>query len=146
MECRVWSVIEDRLIEVRAVPSSTDGAGLIIDGLPGDRVRSAADRVRAALLNSGLLGEVRGVTLRVDPPLGSGATSDLDLALALATVVHVRVLGTGLRWILANGRLGLDGMVHASGLDDRPHLSEIVRNLCRTPVVESERMFEGNGT
>lgn len=140
MGCRVWGVVEDRLVEVR-VASETGDAGFAIDGLPDDRTRTTADRVRAALLNSGLVSEAPPVSLNLEPAVGK-ATSELDLALALAALAHCGLVGRGLRWILATGRLGLDGAVFTSGLSDHPALADLVRTLCHTPVVESERMFE----
>jgi predicted ATPase with chaperone activity len=139
--CRVWGVVEDRLVEVRISPAPSD-AGFAIEGLPDDRTRTTADRVRAALLSSGLVAEAPSVALRLEPAVGAGPTSDLDLALALAALAHFGLVGVGLRWIMATGRLGLDGTVFAPGIADRPGLGDVVRTLCHTPVVESEHMFE----
>jgi predicted ATPase with chaperone activity len=145
VDCRVWGVLVDRLVEVRvaSAPGAGPGdAGFAIEGLPEDRSCTSADRVRAALLNSGLVSEAPSVTLHLEPAVGAGPTSDLDLALALAALAHCGFVGAGLRWILANGRLGLGGTVFAPGLSDHPALAEVARTLCHTPVVESERTFE----
>lgn len=141
MGVRVWGVAEDRLIELLA-ERAPDGAGMRIEGLPGDRVRTAADRVRAALVNSGLLREVPSVTLRVRPPLRAGATSDLDLPLALAVLAHAGLVASGLRWILATGRLGLDGTIHADDLTGPTTIVSVVTVLGRAAAVSSEHMFE----
>jgi hypothetical protein len=68
------------------------------------------------------------------------------LAIALAALAQVGQLGEGLRWILATGRLGLDGTVHAPGLSERTSLADVVGSLCHTPVVGFEHMFETEGS
>lgn len=141
MDVRVWGVAEDRLIELRLEPAEDGGAGMRIEGLPDARAQTTADRVRAALLNSGLVGEAPTVAIRLDPVVTSGTTSDLDLPIALAALVWVSVIGTGLGWILAAGRLGLNGAVHAAGPEPPPTLAEVVASLCRTQVIGFEHMF-----
>ncbi len=141
MGVRVWGVVGDRLIELLVEPAAS-GAGIRIEGLREERARTAADRVRAALLNSRLLGEAPPVTIRLEPPVRAGTTCDLDLALTLAALAGAGALGAGLRWVLATGRLGLDGTVHAQGLQERTTLAEVVGSLCHTPVVGFEHMFE----
>lgn len=140
MKVRVWGALEDRLIEVLVEPAS-GGPGIQIVGLPENRRHTTADRVRAALVNSELVGEAPSVAIRLEPPVRR-RTSDLDLAIALAALIQAGHVQARLRWILAVGRLGLDGTVHAPGLVDRPSLADIVGALCRTPVVKSEPMFE----
>jgi predicted ATPase with chaperone activity len=137
VDCRVWGVVEDRLVELLAEP---DRAFRVV-GLPEDRSRTTADRVRAALLNSGLLREAPLASIRFDPPVATGTTCDLDLPVALATLVWVGLLGRDLRWIFATGRLGLDGAVFARGLAGRVTLGDVVERSCRTRVVGFERMF-----
>ncbi len=141
MGVRVWGVVEDRLIELRVEPA-TGGFGFRIEGLPEDRTRTTADRVRAALLNSGLVREAPAVAIRLEPLIRAGTSSDLDLALALAALAGLGVIGAGLRWILATGRLGLDGTVHARELAERRTLAEVVHSLCHTPMLGFEHMFE----
>lgn len=145
MDVRVWGVVEDRLIELRVEPA-TSGVGIRIEGLPGDRTRTTADRVRAALVNCGLVPGAPPVAVRLEPPLRAGTTSGLDLAVALAGLAQAGVLGSGLGWILATGRLGLDGRVHAPGLADGLTLADVVGSLCQTPVLGSEHMFESEST
>jgi hypothetical protein len=48
--------------------------------------------------------------------------------------------------MLAKCRLGLDGTVHAEGLPERRRLWPGVRELCQTPQLYSERMFEEMGS
>ena len=140
MAVRVWGVVGDRLIEVCVEPSA--GAGIQIEGLPESRTRTARDRVRATLFNSALVREDPYVVIRLEPAVRAGATSALDLALALGVLGGVGVIAPGVRWILATGRLGLDGMVHADGLAEWLSLSDVVESLCQTRDVDSERMFE----
>jgi len=133
----VWGVVDDRLVELMAEP---DHAFRIV-GLPEDRPRTTADRIRAALLNSGLLREAPFVSIRLDPLVAAETTWDLDLPLALAALAWVGVVGRDLRWIFAAGRLGLDGTVFGRGLAERITLVEVADRFCRTPVVGFERMF-----
>jgi predicted ATPase with chaperone activity len=141
VDVRVWGAVEDRLIELRVEPVTQD-LGIRIVGLPERRTRTTADRVRAALVNSLLVREAPPVMIRLEPAVQSGTVSELDLAIALAALASVGAIGKGLRWILATGRLGLDGAVYATGVE-RLCLPDVVEALCRTPPVESERMFEG---
>jgi len=125
MAVRVWGVAGDRLVEVhisRGVPR--------IEGLPPDRERTTRDRVRAALINSGLLQEVPPVMIQLEPPIRSGATDQLDLAIALAVLGEAGLPGKGFRWILATGRLGLDGCVFS------PLLSKLPSNVTVVTVLE----------
>jgi len=137
---RVWGTVGERLIELRA-EHADDGAGLQIVGLPSPRARSTADRVRAALINSGVGAEVSAVVVRLDPPLPTRPACELDLAIALAYLAHRGRIGPGLRWIHARGRLGLDGKVHEKSLTDLPDLAGIVARLCHTPLLRYEHMF-----
>ena len=141
MDVRVWGLVDDRLIELRVEPLAGD-AGMRILGLSDRRARTAADRVRAALVNSGLVQEAPPLTIRLEPPVPAGTTSELDLAIALAALARVGQLGEGLRWVLASGRLGLDGTVRARELAERTSLPDVVASLCHTPVVGFEHMFE----
>jgi len=138
----VWGMAEDRLIEITASPEP-GASGLRVEGLPPRRSRTTADRVRAALLNSGVLAEVPAGVLRLEPAVAAGETWELDLSLALAMLAQAGVVGAGLGWILASGRLGLDGAVHASEAGPMD-LAEVVRS-CQTPPVVSEQMFEEDG-
>ncbi len=137
MDCRVWGVAQDRLIELLVEPSSA----FCILGLPEDRSRPTAHRVRAAVLNCGLLVEAPAVAVRLEPAVPAGTTSDLDLPVALATLAWVGLVGKELRWIFATGRLGLDGTVFGRGLAGRVTLADVAERFCRTRVVGFERMF-----
>lgn len=141
MDLRVWGVVEDRLIEVRT-GSGGGEPGLRIEGLPPARTRTTADRLRAAILNCGLVPDVPSVRLWVEPPIGDDPTAELDLPLALGVLARAGVVGVGLRSILATGRLGLDGSVYVRGASGKTSLGEVVEWLCRTPRVPYERMFE----
>jgi hypothetical protein len=63
MAVRVWGEVEDRLVELRFEPAPP-GTGLRVEGLAPGRGRTTADRVRAALINAGVLDEA--------PPWRSG--------------------------------------------------------------------------
>jgi len=134
----VWGTVDDRLIELVAEPADA----FRVVGLPEDRTRTTADRVRAAVVNSGLVREAPPVSIRLVPPVRSGATWNLDLAVALASLAWTGLAGQGVRWILASGRLGLDGAVLARGLGERVTLADVARRSCHTPIVGFERMWE----
>jgi predicted ATPase with chaperone activity len=138
-------MVDDRLIELRASLRAGDRAGLRIEGLPRDRTRTTADRVRAALVNDGLVQEAPGVTVRVEPAVIAGSGGHLDLPIALSVLLAAGVVGDDLRWVLATGRLGLDGSVIAAGVVGRLTLSDAVGSLCQTPVLGFEQVFEGEG-
>jgi len=137
---RVWGVAGDRLVEVLVEPGSE---GIRVVGLPLDRGRTTADRVRAALVNSGLVRCSLSAAVRLDPALpGGGATSDLDLPIALGVLAHLGALDTKVRWLMATGRLGLDGIVHAEKLGERISLADVLAFACHTPAVGFEHVFE----
>ncbi len=141
MGVRVWGLVDDRLIELLVEPPAGD-AGIRILGLSDKRARTTADRVRAALVNSGLVQEAPPLTIRLQPPVLAGTAGELDLALAMAALAGAGVLEAGLRWVLASGRLGLEGTVHARELAERTSLADVIASLCHTPVVRFEHMFE----
>ena len=141
MGVRVWGVVEDRLVELRVEPAHGD-LWIAIEGLPEGRARTTRDRVRAAMVNCGLVLESPRLTVRLEPAVHGSMTSRLDLPIALAVLAHVGVIGADVRWILATGRLGLDGRVYALGIIDRPTLADVVETVCQTRVVGFERMFE----
>ena len=86
--------------------------GFTIVGLPDASCREARDRVRAALLSSGLRWPLRRVTVNLAPSGLRKAGSQLDLAIAVALLVADEVLepshvaDTGFL-----GELGLDGAI-----------------------------------
>jgi hypothetical protein len=92
-------------------------------------------------VNSGLVSEAPGTAIHVMPPLDAGPTADLDLPIALAGLASGNVLGEELRWILASGRLGLDGSIKAADLPGRVTLADVVSS-CQTPLLGFERRFE----
>ncbi len=141
MDVRVWGETEGRLIEL--LPSSSDD-GFGVAGLPGDRARTTADRVRAALLNSGVLPEAPSALIRLEPAVRGGTNAELDVAIALTALCWAGAIGSGLGWILATGRLGLDGRVYARGVANPITLAKVVEE-CHTPLLGYERMFEGEG-
>ena len=128
MGVRVWGVVEDRLIEV-LFRGADPGVGISIEGLPEGRSRTTADRVRAALVNSGLVPEAPAVAVRLSPRVYQGQTSELDLPVALAALAFDGLVGSGLRWIFATGRLGLDGSVFSSDLEERVSIVRYVTAL-----------------
>jgi len=139
VDVRVWGEAQERLVEVLPSPAPA-GTGLRIEGLPASRGRTAADRVRAALINAGVVAEAPAAVIRLEPEIRAGPSSDLDVAIAVAALASAGLVGAGLRWILATGRLGPDGRVWDA--EERVTLREVVEGLCQTPLVASEHMFE----
>lgn len=112
MPVRVWGVVDGRLIELVAEVDPQMDGGLRIEGLSRERGRPTADRVQAALANSGLLSEAPGIVIRLRPPL-VGSSTGLDLPLALAALVAVgRFRGHACSHLFASGRFGMDGRIY----------------------------------
>ncbi len=128
---RLWGVVGDRLVEV-LLEGPVPVAGLRIEGLPESRMRTAADRVRAAFVNSGLIDEVPPSAIRLEPCVEAGRTSDLDLAVALAVLARAGSIGSEVRWVFAVGRLGLDGTVHSEDLEESVSIVTVVTALRET--------------
>jgi predicted ATPase with chaperone activity len=137
---RLWGVADERLVEVRAVARSGE-RGIRVEGLPPRRTRSTEDRVRSALVNDGLVDEAPGVTVRLLPELLEGETGDLDVVIALAALTAGGIWQADVEWVLARGRLGLDGRIFVDTFPDRPRLSDVVEAVCRTPVLGFEHVF-----
>lgn len=83
--------------------------------------------------------------IRLEPALHGGPTGSLDLAIAIAALAGDGRMTPRHTWILAVGRLGLDGTVHAAGLDERPSLAQIVHSLCHRDELFFEQVFEEEG-
>ena len=83
-----------------------------IVGLPGGAVRESADRVRAAIRNSGLPFPGRKITINLAPAdvRKNGALLDLPIALSLLCAEGV-VPADSLGKFLVGGELSLDGTV-----------------------------------
>jgi len=128
MAVRVWGVVEDQLIEIRTEPHP-GAAGFRIEGLPRKRGRTTRDRVRAALLNSGLMSVTPSLTIRLDPNVRTGDTSQLDLPIALAVLTQMGNI-IEVPWVFATARLGLDGCVFS------PLLSKLPSNVTVVTVLE----------
>jgi magnesium chelatase family protein len=83
-------------------------------GLPDESCREARDRVRAAVLSSGLSWPDRRVTVNLAPPTHRKSGSGLDLAIAvgvLAATEQIDAEALGGRGFA--GELGLDGSLRA---------------------------------
>jgi magnesium chelatase family protein len=88
--------------------------GFTVVGLPDATCREARDRVRAALLSSGLRWPTQRVTVNLAPPATRKVGAGLDLAIAVGLLAADEQLDPG---CLADrgflGELGLDGTVRA---------------------------------
>jgi magnesium chelatase family protein len=86
--------------------------GMTMVGLPDAAVRESRDRVRAALVSSGLAWPRRRITVNLAPSGMKKAGSGLDLPIAIGVLVASGVLEVGCVAGLAFvGELGLDGSV-----------------------------------
>lgn len=92
------------------------GAGLpgfTMLGLPDEACREARDRVRAAVLSSGLDWPDRRITVNLAPPHHRKTGSGLDLAIAVGVLVAAqRLPAEAVGDVHMVGELGLDGSLH----------------------------------
>ncbi len=88
--------------------------GFTVVGLPDAAVRESRDRVRAALLSSGLPWPSRRVTVNLAPSGIRKTGSGLDLAIAIGVLVAAEVLpAASVRHMGFVGELGLDGSIRS---------------------------------
>jgi magnesium chelatase family protein len=101
--------VEGLIVDVQ-VHVSTGLPGYTFVGLPDAAVREARDRVRAALLSSGLTWPQRRVTVNLAPSGVRKSGAGLDLPFALGLMMASEELPAGvLDGIAVIGELGLDG-------------------------------------
>ncbi len=81
-----------------------------LTGLAETAVRPARDRIRAAVINSGLPWPGERITVTLDPPLPPRRGGAFDLAIAVAILTAAGSLPAArLRGAAFTGELGLDG-------------------------------------
>jgi magnesium chelatase family protein len=112
---RVWCValvgVDGHLVEVEA-DLANGIPGLALVGLPDTALQEARDRVRAAIVNSGLPWPQRKMTVGLSPASLPKSGSGFDLALAAAILAaDERVPAAVLATMVVLGELGLDGRV-----------------------------------
>ncbi len=135
--------VEGRAVHVE-VHVSNGLPGFSIVGLPDTSCREARDRVRAALLSSGLDWPQRRVTVNLAPSGVRKAGSGLDLAIAVGILIADDQLpGEVARDRAFVGELGLDGTLRGVAgivpLLDAMQASEVVLPLeCSLPSYESD--------
>jgi magnesium chelatase family protein len=97
------------MIEVEAhLAASVPGFTLV--GLPDASLTEARDRVRAAMLSSGISWPQRRITVNLSPASLPKAGSGFDLAIAVATLAGAGVCDAGpVAEVVHIGELGLDG-------------------------------------
>ncbi|HEX2850508.1 MAG TPA: YifB family Mg chelatase-like AAA ATPase [Acidimicrobiales bacterium] len=101
--------VEGRAVTVE-VHVSNGLPGFTVVGLPDTSCREARDRVRAALLSSGLPWPLKRVTVNLAPSGERKAGSGLDLAIAIGLLVAVgEIEPPAVEGIAFVGELGLDG-------------------------------------
>ena len=85
-----------------------------IVGLPDDACRESRDRVRAAVLSSGLDWPSKRITVNLAPSGLRKGGSGLDLAIAIGVLVAAGTIGTdAVAGLAMLGELGLDGSLRA---------------------------------
>jgi len=114
---RTWSVglvgLAGGVVEVE-VDLSAGLPGMAIVGLADTAIRESRDRVRAAVLNSGLDWPNRKITIGLSPATLPKHGSGYDLALAVGVLAASEQLPIGAaEKFLFLGELGLDGRVRA---------------------------------
>jgi magnesium chelatase family protein len=103
--------VDGHLVEVEA-DLANGIPGLALVGLPDTALQEARDRVRAAIVNSGLPWPQRKMTVGLSPASLPKSGSGFDLALAAAILAaDERVPAEGLATMVVLGELGLDGRV-----------------------------------
>ncbi len=103
--------LEGHVVEVEADLASGI-PGLAITGLPDTALHEARDRVKAAIVNSGVDWPSKRITLGLSPAALPKRGSGFDLALAVALLVAAgEVPARGLAGLVLLGELGLDGRV-----------------------------------
>jgi magnesium chelatase family protein len=112
---RSWSValvgLKGVVVEVEA-DLAAGIPGLAITGLPDASLTEARDRVKAAVVNSGVAWPSKRITLGLSPAALPKRGSHFDLALAAAVVcAGNEQMAARLRGLLLIGELGLDGRV-----------------------------------
>jgi magnesium chelatase family protein len=86
--------------------------GFTMLGLPDESCREARDRVRAALVSSGVAWPDRKITVNLAPPGHRKTGSGLDLAIAVGLLVAFEVVpADAVRDVCFVGELGLDGSI-----------------------------------
>lgn len=122
--------------------------GFTVVGLPDASVREARDRVRAAILSSGLTWPLRRVTINLAPTGVRKGGAGLDLAIAVGLLVAAGDLSSACTEGLAFcGELGLDGSLrHVPGmlaLADAASAVDMVVPLCdvrEAALIRGERV------
>ncbi len=114
---RTWSVglvgLAGGVVEVE-VDLSAGMPGMAIVGLADTAIRESRDRVRAAVLNSGLDWPNRKITIGLSPATLPKHGSGYDLALAVGVLAASEQLPAGVaERFLFLGELGLDGRIRA---------------------------------
>ncbi len=112
---RTWSVglvgLEGGVVEVE-VDLSPGVPGMAIVGLADTAIRESRDRVRAAVLNSGLEWPNRKITIGLSPATLPKHGSGYDLALAVGVLAASEQIPLGAaEKFLFMGELGLDGRI-----------------------------------
>ena len=94
--------------------------GFHLVGLPDESIREARDRVRAAVMSSGLEWPSQKITVNLAPSQHRKTGSGLDLAIAVGVLVAGGLVpADGIGELAFIGELGLDGSLRPSPVSPR---------------------------
>ncbi len=121
MLTKVWSVASMGLnpieVEVEVNVASKGFPGFNIVGLPTKAVEEAKERVRTALVNTGIAFPAKKITVNLAPADIPKEGSAYDLPMALGVLVAAEVIEPDLKSKFFYGELGLDGKLrHTKGV------------------------------
>jgi len=112
--------------------------GFTVVGLPDTAVRESRDRVRAALLSSGLSWPLRRVTVNLAPSGMKKGGAGLDLPIAVGVLVASGVIDPGrVEGLAFVGELGLDGSLR--GVPGTVALADALRRFRLVVPTESAK-------
>lgn len=111
-------------------------------GQPDSATRETRDRIRAAVINSGLPWPARDITISLRPPSLTTYGTGLDLPIAIAVLTAAGVIPAGVsRTCVFAGELNLDGSLRPI-LGVLPALLAAARAGCTRAVIPSQNAAE----
>ena len=115
MQTVAFQGIEAVPVDVQAQVTHAIPPGIVIVGLPDKAIKEAGERVKAALLSSGLSLPPRRIVVNLAPADLPKEGSHYDLPIALAVMAAIGAFPSdALEGFMALGELGLDGGLAAT--------------------------------
>jgi magnesium chelatase family protein len=117
--------LEGAVVEVEADLNTKSLPSVMLVGLPDAAVKESTERVRAAIINSGLCYPRGRVTINLAPADLRKEGPAYDLPIAVALLVLAEQIPADLNDVLFLGELSLDGSLrHVNGLLPMAHLAK----------------------